>query len=72
MARIRWTHEAALWLQEIYNYVARDNPEAAADTIAGIYETVQSLVEFPQLGHRYSLSRGRKIRILLYEHYRIA
>ena len=45
MAEIRWTEEAQRWMQDIYEYIAADNPAAAAE---------------------------RNVRILLYEHYRIA
>jgi len=36
MAQIRWTAEAATWLEDIFNYIAQDDPEAAANVIAGI------------------------------------
>ena len=29
MAQIEWTDEAKYWLQQIYDYIARDNEEAA-------------------------------------------
>jgi hypothetical protein len=31
MAEIAWTAEAQRWLKDIYDYIARDNPEAAAN-----------------------------------------
>jgi toxin ParE1/3/4 len=33
MAEIRWTEEAQRWLQDIYDYIAADNPAAAARTV---------------------------------------
>jgi plasmid stabilization system protein ParE len=30
MAEIRWTAEAETWLKDIYDYIAQDNPSAAA------------------------------------------
>lgn len=30
MAAIRWTFEAETWLKDIYDYIAHDNPSAAA------------------------------------------
>lgn len=53
MARIAWTAEAGNWLKDIYDYIAADNPQAAADTIDGIYARAQALTEFPELGARY-------------------
>jgi len=71
MAEIRWTDEAQHWLQDIYEYIATDNPAAAARTIQAIYDRAQDLTRFPEIGQRYAAS-GRHVRIVLYEHYRIA
>ena len=71
MAEISWTEEAQRWLSDIYDYIAADNRAAAARTVEGIYEHAQVLRRFPELGHRYAGS-SRHVRILLYEHYRIA
>jgi len=70
MARIAWTAEAQSWLRDIYDYIAADNPQAAADTVDGIYARAQALTEFPELGARYWAS-ARHVRVLLYGHYRI-
>jgi len=71
MAEIRWTAEAQRWLEDIFEYVAADDPQAGARTVKGIYERAQDLVSFPEMGHRYSAS-SRHVRILLYGHFRIA
>lgn len=71
MARITWTGEAQGWLRDIHDYIAADNPQAAADTVQGIYERAQDLTDFPELGARYWVS-SRHVRVLLYGHYRIA
>ena len=71
MAKIRWTAEAESWLKDIYDYIAPDNPEAAARTVNGIYDRAQDLVRFPELGYQYE-AESASIRILLYDHYRIA
>ncbi len=71
MAEITWTAEAQRWLNDIFEYIAADNPQAAAETVNGIYERAQVLAKFPEIGHRYSAST-RHVRILLYGHYRIA
>lgn len=71
MAEINWTREAEIWLQDIYDYIAADNPEAAAQTVTAIYEKAQLLKNHSRLGHRYEPEKSREIRILLYEHYRI-
>jgi len=71
VAQITWTAEAQRWLEDIFEYVAADNPSAAASTVQGIYDRTQDLASFPEMGHRYSAS-SRNVRILLYGHYRIA
>ena len=37
----------------------------------GIYDRAQALVQLPEMGERYTRSE-RHVRILLYDHYRIA
>jgi plasmid stabilization system protein ParE len=71
MATIAWTAEAQRWLEDIFEYIATDNPHAAARTVQGIYERAQVLAKFPDIGQRYHAS-PRNVRVLLYGHYRIA
>jgi plasmid stabilization system protein ParE len=71
MAEIAWTDEAQRWLVDIYDFIAADNPVAAAQTAQGIFERAQVLKTHPEIGHRY-LASSRNVRILLYGHYRIA
>jgi plasmid stabilization system protein ParE len=70
MAQINWTDEALRWLEDIFEYIAADNREAAGRTVQGIYDRAQILFDFPEIGYRYEASQ-RNIRILLYGHYRI-
>ena len=71
MAKITWTNEAQRWLEDIFEYIAADNPAAAAGTVEGIYERAQVLAQYPEMGHRY-LHSQRNVRIILYGHFRIA
>ena len=71
MAEIAWTDEAQRWLSDIYDFIATDNPVAAAQTAQGIFERAQVLKAHPEIDHRY-LASSRNVRILLYGHYRIA
>ncbi|MDZ7753957.1 MAG: type II toxin-antitoxin system RelE/ParE family toxin [Gammaproteobacteria bacterium] len=71
MAEVNWTLEAQKWLEDIFEHIAEDNPRAAGDVVAGIYERSQVLIDHPEIGYRYQ-SSSRRIRILLYGHYRIA
>jgi plasmid stabilization system protein ParE len=72
MAEIRWTQEAAAWLEHIHSYIAQDNADAAQRVAAGIYERVQTLKQFPRTGHHHRTEPEGEVRVLLYGHYRIA
>lgn len=72
MAKIRWTSEAEKWLRDIYDYIAQDNPQAAATVVSGIYDKAQILRNYPEIGYKYRIEPDGEIRILLYGHYRIA
>jgi len=72
MAKITWTHEAEKWLKDIHDYIASDNPVAAAKVVSGIYKRAQAIATFPQIGYIYRTEREGDVRILLYGHYRIA
>ena len=71
MVEVAWTEEAQRWLEDIFEYIATDNPDAATNVVSGIYERSQILKQFPEIGYRYAGSQ-RDVRILLYGHYRIA
>ena len=71
MVEVTWTSEAERWLEDIFEYIATENPNAASSVVSGIYDRTQVLKEFPEIGYRYSGS-DRDVRILLYGHYRIA
>jgi len=72
VAKISWTDEAQRWLKDIYDYIAADDPSAAARVVEGIHERARVLLRFPEIGHRYASARAENVRILLYGHYRIA
>ena len=69
---IRWTEEAANWLEDIFRYIAEDNPEAARRTVTAIYDKALSLSKFPKIGSLHRTIREGEIRVILHEHYRIA
>ena len=52
MAEITWTDEAHRWLEDIFEYIAADNPDAVSRTVEGIYERAQVLAQYPEMGHR--------------------
>ena len=71
MAQITWTNEALRWLEDIFEYIAADNPDAASRTVEGIFERAQVLAQYPELGHRF-LHSTRNVRILHHDQFRIA
>ena len=71
MGQLRWTNESLRWLEDIFEYIAGENPAAARATVDGLYKRAQMLREHPQIGYRYEGSE-REVRVLLYGHYRIA
>ncbi len=72
MGEINWTAEAEIWLQDIFSYIAHDNAEVAGRVVTEIYDKVQILKDFPEMGYPYRSEAEGDIRILLYGHYRIA
>ena len=72
MVKIEWTDEAKYWLKDIHDYIATDNIRMAKKITKEIYNKVQILATFPQIGYMYPNNRNLEIRILLYGHYRIA
>ncbi len=72
MVKIEWTDEAKYWLKDIHDYIAQDNKRIAKKITKEIYNKVQILATFPQVGYIYPNDKELEIRILLYGHYRIA
>jgi len=71
MAEIRWTEEASDCLECIFEYISEHNPNFAHAIVAGIYDKIQILAEFPQIGHLYRIESEGQVRILIYGHYKI-
>jgi toxin ParE1/3/4 len=45
VAKLVWTEEALRWLEDIFEYIAEDNPDAAVRTLQGIYDRAPALVQ---------------------------
>jgi toxin ParE1/3/4 len=59
-------------LDEIREYIATDNPEAAENLIDQIFEVIASLVPTPHRGYRRPDLTSRPLRFLLVREYLIA
>jgi toxin ParE1/3/4 len=66
-------HPGALQdLNEIWEYVASDSPDAADQFVEEIYQAIQSLVPFPFVGHSRPDLTNRPLRFHLVREYIIA
>lgn len=72
MVEINWTHEAQLWLKDIFDYIAIDDKNIAQKVVADIHQKAQILQSFSHIGYSYPNTENLEIRVLLYGHYRIA
>ena len=54
--------DALMDLQEIWEFIAAENVEAATRVLEEIYEAIRTLVEFPQMGHVRSDLTSRPLR----------
>jgi plasmid stabilization system protein ParE len=71
LVEIFWTDEAKKWLREIHDYIKLDNELAAKRVVNSIYQKVENLKKYPEIGQKLSQWINKDIRMILYGHYRI-
>lgn len=71
MVEIRWSTDALDDLESIASYIEQDSPEKANDLVSAIFEKVEMLKDFPQLGRIFSERNIERIREIIYKNYRI-
>jgi toxin ParE1/3/4 len=64
--------EAVADLDDIRDYIAQENPDAADRVMAEIFETMRGLAPFPNQGHRRPDLTSRPLRFTLVREYLIA
>ncbi|MGA8762035.1 MAG: type II toxin-antitoxin system RelE/ParE family toxin [Candidatus Sulfotelmatobacter sp.] len=64
--------EAVVDLDEIWDFIAGDNPTAADRLIAEILFAIDKLVSFPKQGHKRPDLTARPLRFILVREYLIA
>ncbi|HEY4933465.1 MAG TPA: type II toxin-antitoxin system RelE/ParE family toxin [Terriglobales bacterium] len=64
--------EAALDLEEIWDFIAEDNLDAADQVIADVLASLDALVAFPNQGHKRPDLTSRPLRFILARGYLIA
>jgi addiction module RelE/StbE family toxin len=69
--KIVWTESAIGNLQEICEYISRDNPVAAQKIGRGILDHVRILETFPFIGPAYPRRSSGTIREIVFNKYRI-
>jgi len=71
MAKIRWSKGSIEALKEICRFIALDSPSYARIFSDRIFEMVEHLETFPQIGRKVPESDDPKVRELIYKGYRI-
>jgi len=71
MVRIEWTNPALNDLNEIHDYIARDSKNYANLFLKKLYDSVQKLKDFPNMGRIVPEIDDPKIRELIFQNYRI-
>jgi toxin ParE1/3/4 len=64
--------EAAIDLDEIWNFIAEENVEAADNAIAAILASIDALVSFPNQGRKRPDLTSRPLRFTVVREYLIA
>ncbi len=57
----RWTRNALANLNDLAEYIAADNPHAAADVVRRIMAAIESLKEYPALGGPGRVANTREL-----------
>lgn len=64
--KVRVTRDAFSDLDEIFAYIAKDNPTAAADVVDRIEHVFQQLAHFPESGQKSDLEGIRRLPVTPY------
>lgn len=69
--KIEWSPLALERVEDIAQFIARDNPDAATRWVVDLFESVERLAEFPELGRIVPEVGVRRIREVIYGAYRV-
>jgi len=69
--KIFWTKEALLRLQEIEEYISRDNPISAIEFVDKLITVAETIIDNPKKGRIVPELSLENIRELLHQNYRI-
>lgn len=68
--KLSWTKEALIRLQEIEEYISRDNPVVAIDYVDRLISVAEKISDYPENGRIVPELSLENIRELLFENYR--
>ena len=66
--RLKWTHAASRDLDRVEEYISRDNPRAAIDTVLEIIRHVGMLADHPGMGRPGRVDGTRELTIARLPH----
>lgn len=69
--KLTWTKEALIQLQEIEEYISRDNPVIAIDYVDRLISAAEKIIDYPEKGRMLPELSLENIWELLFENYRI-
>ncbi len=69
--KLTWSPLAISRVSEIAEYIAKDNPLAAEEWANNIFELVEGLSEFPEVGRTVPEIKNKMFRELISGNYRI-
>jgi toxin ParE1/3/4 len=71
VVQVEWSSEAQQNPADIYAYIAQHQPETADRTVRGTLGRIDQLAHLPQIAPPLKGYEHRKLRPLMYGHYRI-
>jgi len=69
--KLFWTKEALLRLQEIEEYISRDNPVVAMEFVDKLISVAETIINYPEKGRIVPELSLENIRELVHKNYRI-
>lgn len=71
MAQVRWSNQALIDLEEIFEYLFRDSPSFAADLVQDLTLAPRRLAKHPRIGRMVPEYEVDRLRELLIGSYRL-
>lgn len=69
--KVRWSPLALERIEDIAQYIAQDNPEAARRWVDALFSTVERLADFPESGRMVPEVGIKRIREVIFGSYRV-